>query len=220
MFKNYFKVAFRNLLRYKGYSLINISGLAIGMTACLLILYFVNYEKSYDRFHENSDRIYRLRYERSDQAGGAVRFASCCPPAGLRIRQKFPEVEKVVRLFRYKAAVSNQDDLALSQPGNKFIEERMYFAEPGLFGIFKYAFITGDPVNGLKEPNTAFVSESTAKKYFGSRNPMGQILSVDKKTSYRITGVFKDIPPNSHLKFDILLSYRNLLQKFGNEVED
>ncbi len=220
MFKNYFKVAFRNLVRYKGYSLINILGLAIGMTACLLILYFVNYEKSYDRFHENSDRIYRLRYERSDQAGGAVRFASCCPPAGLRIRQKFPEVEKVVRLFRYKAAVSNQDDPSSSQPENKFIEERMYFAEPAFFEIFRYPFIAGDPVNGLKEPNTAFISESSAKKYFGSKNPVGQILSVDKKTSYRITGVFKDIPYNSHLKFDILLSYQNLLQKFGNEVED
>ena len=220
MLKNYLKVAFRNILRFKGYSLINISGLAIGMTACLLILYFVNYEKSYDRFHENSDRIYRLRYERSDQAGGAVRFASCCPPAGLRIRQKFPEVDKVVRLFRYKAAVSNQDDQSKSQPENKFIEERMYFSEPGFFEIFKYAFITGDPLNGLKEPNTAFISASTAKKYFGDQNAMGKILSVDKKTSYRITGVFKDIPTNSHLKFDILLSYQNLLQKFGKEVED
>lgn len=220
MLKNYLNVAFRNLVRYKGYSIINILGLAIGMAACLLILYFVNYEKSYDRFHENSDRIYRLRYERSDQAGGAVRFASCCPPAGLRIRQKFPEVEKVVRLFRYKAAVSNQDDRSMSQPGNNFIEERMYFAEPELFEIFRYPFITGDPVNGLKEPSTAFVSASTAKKYFGDRNPVGQILSVDKKTNYRITGVFEDIPPNSHLKFDILLSYPNLLQKFGNDVED
>jgi putative ABC transport system permease protein len=212
MLKNYLKVAFRNIFRYKGYSLINISGLAIGMTACLLILYFVNYEKSYDRFHENSDRIYRLRYERSDQKGGAVRFASCCPPAGLRIRQKFPEVEKVARLFRYKASVSHLE--------NKFIEERMYFAESDFLEIFKYKFIEGDPINGIKEPNTAFISVSTAKKYFGDQNPVGQILSVDKKTSYRITGVFKDIPGNSHLKFDILLSYQNLLQKFGKEVED
>jgi len=220
MLKNYLKVAIRNLLRYKGYALINILGLATGMTACLLILYYVDYEKSYDRFHANSDRIYRLRYERSDQAGGAVRFASCCPPAGLRIRQNFPEVEKVVRLFRYKAAVSNQDDKAMSQPENTFIEERMYFAEPDFFRIFRYSFISGDPLNGLKEPNTAFISTSTAKKYFGNRNPMGQILSVDKKTSYRITGVFEVIPANSHLKFDILLSYKNLLQKFGNDVED
>ena len=220
MLKNYLKVAFRNILRYKGYTLINVLGLTIGMTACLLILYFVHYEKSYDRFHKNSDRIYRLRYERSDQAGGAVKFASCCPPAGLRIRQKFPEVEKVARLFWLKASVSNQDNKSLSQPENKFFEERMYFTEPDFFEIFKYSFICGDPINGIKEPNTAFISESTAKKYFGNQNPMGQILSVDKKTNYRISGVFKDIPANSHLKFDILLSYQNLLQKFGKEVED
>ncbi|MEI7727495.1 MAG: ABC transporter permease, partial [Bacteroidota bacterium] len=220
MLKHYLKVAFRNIRRYKGYSLLNIFGLSIGMTSCLLILYFVNYEKSYDRFHKYNDRIYRLRYERCDQAGGAVKFASCCPPAGLRIRQKFPEVEKVVRLFRFKASVSNRDNKLLSQPENKFIEERMYFAEPDFFEIFKYPFIDGDPVNGIKEPNTTFISESTARKYFGSQNPMGQILSVDKKTSYRVNGIFKDIPANSHLKFDILLSYQNLLQKFGKEVED
>jgi putative ABC transport system permease protein len=174
MLKNYLKVAFRNILRYKGYSLINIFGLAIGMSACLLILYFVNYEKSYDRFHGNSDRIYRLRYERSDQKGGAVRFASCCPPAGLRIRQKFPEVEKVARLFRYKASVSNKDSKSLSVEENKFIEDRMFFAEPDFFQIFKYRFIDGDPGTGLKDPNTAFISESTAHKYFGDENPMGQ----------------------------------------------
>ena len=100
MLKNYLKVAFRNILRHIGYSLINIFGLAIGMTACLLILYFVNYEKSYDWFHKNSDRIYRLRYERSNQAGGSVTFASCCPPAGLRIRQKFPEVPTTIKTTR------------------------------------------------------------------------------------------------------------------------
>jgi len=212
MLKNYLKVAFRNILRYKGYSLINILGLAIGMTACLLILYFVNFEKSFDRFHQNSDRIYRLRYERTDQKGQSVRFASCCPPAGLRIRKNYPEVEKVARVFRYRASVSHLE--------NKFLEDRMYFAEPDFLEIFRYPFITGDPVNGIKEPNAAFISESTARKYFGDMNPMGKMLSVDKKTSYKVNGVFKDIPANSHLKFDILLSYQNLLQKFGKEVED
>ena len=212
MFRNYLKVAFRNLIRHKGYSFINILGLATGMTACLLILYYVKYEKSYDRFYENSERIYRLRYERTDQAGESVRFASCCPPAGLKIRQKFPEVEKVARLFRYKASVSYLE--------NKFIEERMYFAEPDFFGIFRYTFIEGDAANGLKEPNTAFISESTARKYFGDVNPMGKMLSVDKKTSYKVNGVFKDIPGNSHLKFDILLPYQNLLDIFGKDVEE
>lgn len=212
MFKNYIIVAFRNILRYKGYSFINILGLAIGMAACLLILYFVNYEKSYDRFQENSDRIYRLRYERTDQDGQSVRFASCCPPAGLRIRQSYPEVEKVARLFRYRASVSHSE--------NKFIEERMYFAESDFFEIFKYKFIEGDPLSGIKEPNTAFISRSTANKYFGDKNPVGQTISVDKKVDYKITGVFEDIPGNVHLKFDIMLSYPSLINLYGQDVEN
>jgi putative ABC transport system permease protein len=212
MFKNYLITTFRNLKKTKLFSLINILGLAIGMTSCLLILHYVNYEKSYDRFHENSNRIYRLRYERTDQDGQAVRFASCCPPAGLRIRKLYPEVERVARLFRYRASVSYSE--------NKFIEERMFFAEADFFEIFKYRFIDGDPINGIKEPNKVFISQSTAAKYFGTKNPMGQILSVDKKVDYQVAGIFQDIPQNSHLKFDILLSYQNLINLYGNEVED
>lgn len=212
MLKNYLLTTLRNLKKTKLFTLINILGLTIGMTACLFILYFVNYEKSYDRFQENSDRIYRLRYERSDQDGQAVRFASCCPPAGLRIRKLYPEVEKVARLFRYRASVSHA--------GNFFFEERMYFAEADFFEIFKYEFISGDPLNGIKQPNQAFISQSTSRKYFGDKNPVGLTFSVDKKVDYQVMGVFRDIPANAHLKFDILLSYPNILDLYGREVED
>ena len=212
MLKNYLKVAFRNILKDKASSAINILGLAFGMSACLLILYFVNFEKSYDTFHDNSDRIYRLRYERTDQEGQSVQFASCCPPMGLRIRESYPEVERVARIFRVKASVSHID--------RNFIEEKMYYAESELFEIFNYKFIEGDPLSGIKEPNTAFISQSTAKKYFGNQNPIGQILSVDKKVDYEITGVFEDVPANSHLKFDILLSYPSLINHYGPEIEN
>ena len=212
MIKNYLLTALRNLKKAKMLTLINMLGLTIGMAACLLILYFVDYEKSYDRFHQNSDRIYRLRYERTDQDGQAVRFASCCPPAGLRIRKLYPEVEKVARLFRYRASVSNA--------GNFFFEERMYFAEADFFDIFKYEFISGDPVNGIRQPNRAFISRSTSRKYFGAEDPVGRIFSVDKKTDYQVAGVFKDMAANSHLKFDILLSYPNILDLYGKDVED
>jgi putative ABC transport system permease protein len=212
MLKNYLLVAIRNIVKHKGSSLINILGLAIGMSACLLILYFVNYERSYDSFHENSDRIYRLRYERSDQEGQSVKFASCCPPMGLRIREQYPDVEKVARLFRRKSSVSYLDKM--------FIEENMYYAENEFFEIFKYKFISGDPLTGIKEPNKAFISNSTAKKYFGDKNPIGQIFSVDKKADYQITGVFEDIPSNSHLKFDIVLSYPSLINLYGKDVEN
>jgi putative ABC transport system permease protein len=142
MFNNYLKIAFRNLKKTKLFSLINILGLAVGMTACLLILHYVSFEKSYDKFHENSERIYRLRYERTSEEGKTVKFASCCPPAAPLIRERYPEVEKKPRIFRYRASVSLGDI--------KFSEERMYFAEPSFLDILKFKFIEGDPLNKKK----------------------------------------------------------------------
>ncbi|MCK4764072.1 MAG: ABC transporter permease [Candidatus Aminicenantes bacterium] len=107
MLYNYLKSAVRNLKKTKLFSLINIFGLAVGMTACLLILHYVSYEKNYDKFHENYDRIYRLRCERSSDDGSAVRFASCTPPAGECIRGKYPEVEKLARIFHHRAGPAN-----------------------------------------------------------------------------------------------------------------
>jgi putative ABC transport system permease protein len=210
--KNYLLTAIRNLIKNSLFSFINILGLTIGMTACLFILYYVNYEKSFDRSYENHDRIYRLRYERTDQAGQAVRFASCCPPAALHIRGRYPEVEKIARIFRYPASVSYGE--------NKFFENRMFFAEPDFLAILKFKFIEGDPLNGIREPNKAFISQSTAQKYFGDQNPIGKTISVDKKIDYQISGLFADIPLNSHLKFDILLSYPNLISIYGQDIED
>ncbi|MCP4703689.1 MAG: ABC transporter permease, partial [candidate division Zixibacteria bacterium] len=195
MLKNYLTIAFRNLIKNKAYSLINIMGLAIGMTACLLILHYVYFENSYDKFHDNNDRVYRLRYERTDELGQSVRFASCCPPAAARIRDNYPEIEKIGRIFKYSASVSYLDI--------KYPEERIFFAEPDIFNILSFDFIEGDPLTALKEPNNAFISSSTAKKYFGDESPLGKTISTNKKTDYKIIGIFADIPQNSHLKFDI-----------------
>ena len=211
MYKNYFKVIIRNLIRNKLFSFINILGLTIGMTACLLILYYVNYEKSYDKFHKNSERIYRLRYERTDQNGDAVRFASCCPPAGLVVKEQFPEVESVARIFRTTASVSSGEKI--------FIEEKIFFAEPEFLKIFKFKFVSGNPYMGINDINSAFISQSTAKKYFGDENPLGKTFKIDNRSEYKVNGVFEDIPQNSHLKFDFLLSYKNLLRAYGNEIE-
>lgn len=210
MFTNYIKIALRNLKKTKLFSLINILGLAIGMTACLLILHYVNFERSYDTFHEQNHRIYRLRHERTGEDGNPVRFASCCPPAAPLVREKYPEVEKIARIFRYRAGVSFDD--------NYFHEDRMFFAEPDFLDILKFKFIHGDPLTGIRAPNTAFISLSTAKKYFGDFNPVGKTIYVDKKNDYMVTGVFEDIPQNSHLKFDILLSWKNAEALLGPEV--
>jgi len=209
MFSNYLKTAFRNFKKNKLYSTINILGLSIGMAACLLILHYVNFEKSYDKFHESSDRIYRLRYERTDANGDAVRFASCCPPAGARIRGEYPEVEKIGRMLKYSGIVSYENV--------KFLEERMFYTEPQILEILKFNFLSGDPLKGLAEPNNVFISQSTAEKYFGDQDPAGKFISVDKRTDYQIAGIFEDLPHNSHIKFDMLFPWKNLEIIFGSE---
>jgi putative ABC transport system permease protein len=207
----FFKIAIRNIAANRLYSSINILGLAVGITAFLLIFLYVRYEKSYDTFYRNSDRIYRLRYERSSAEGESVKFASCCPPAALRIRELYPEVEMIARIFRYRATVIFGE--------KKFFEERMYFAEPQIFEVFDFKLITGDRLNGLKNANCAFISQTYARKYFGSNDPMGQTITVDKEMSFVVTGIFSDIPANSHLKFDILLSWPDLLTHYGPDIE-
>ncbi len=212
MLKNYLIVTFRNLFKTKLFSFINIIGLTIGISACLLIIYYVQFEKSYDKFYNNMDRVYRVRYERTDAEGQTARFASCCPPGAIRIRSMLPEAEKTARIFRYQASVLIDN--------SAFFEERMFFVENEFFDIFSYSFISGDPSAGISEPNTAFISESTAKKYFGNQNPIGKTIRVDKKIDYRITGVFIDSPRNSHLKMDVALSFPNLYQLYGNDIDE
>ena len=211
MIEHFLKSAFRNLKKNRTLSIINILGLTIGLTICMLIQYYVVHEKSYDRFHAKSDRIYRLRYERLDNEGSGVRFASCCPPAGIHIRQEFPDAEKVARIFRYNASVSYEE--------NRYIEEKMFFAEPEFLEIFDFKIKEGNKEK-LGEPNNAFISESTARRYFGSKNPIGLPISVDKKADFKVAGIFKDVPQNSHVKFDILLSYKNLLNIYGKDIEN
>ena len=210
--KSYFlKIGFRNLLKNSSFSLINIFGLAAGITAFLLIFSYVRYEKSYDRQHQLSERIYRLRYERSSAEGESVKFASCCPPAAIRIRELYPEVEMIARVFRYRATVIFGD--------RKFYEERMFFAEPQIFDVFDIGMVTGDPSSGISSANTAFISESCARKYFGSSDPMGQTINVDREMSFVVTGIFRDFPGNSHIKMDIMLSWPNLLTHYGPDIE-
>lgn len=208
MFKNYFIITFRTIQKTKLFSTINILGLAIGMAACFLILHYVNFEKSYDRFHKNSEGIYRLRYERISEDGSAVRFASCTPPAGKLIRARFPEIDILARIFKYRGVVVSYQD-------NKFTEERIFHAEPEFLDIFNFTFTEGDAKHALGGMSSALISKSTARKYFGNDDPIGKVLSVDQKTDYQVAGIFEDVPHNSHIKFDILLSFENFAQSSG-----
>jgi len=205
MIFNYLKSAIRSIKRGALFSMIDILGLAVGIASCLLILHYVRYEKSFDRFHKDSDRIYRLRYQRIGEDGQMVQFASCCPPAADVIRGAYPEIEEIARIYPYPAIV-------IPERGDvQFVEERMYFAESGFFKIFDFPFVEGEPNDGIRSANNAFISASTAYRYYGHLDAIGKMFTVDGQVDYTVRGVFEDIPPNSHLKFDVLLSYQNLL---------
>jgi len=205
------RTAIRNLISNKLYSIIIIIGLSTAVCAFIFIMVYVRHERSFDAFHKDFTNIYRLRYERSSITGESVKFASCCPPAAIRIRELYPEVEKIGRIFRYRATVIFGD--------RKFYEERMFFAEPQIFEIFNIKFIAGNPATGISSANCAFISESYSRKYFGQDNPLGQTISVDKEMSFVITGIFSDIPEDSHLSIDILLSWPNLITHYGADIE-
>lgn len=210
MFRNYLKTAIRNILKNKLFSSIHILGLAISVAASVLILTYVQFEKSYDRFIPNSERIYRLRYERTSEDGSAVRFASCAPPAASRIQGQYPEVENIGRLFHYENVVSRDT--------RQFTEERMFFADPRFLEIFNIRTIAGQ--NTLSEPNQMMISRTMARKYFSEENPIGQHLKVNGKVDYKVVGVFDDRPQNTHLKIDILLAFENLLDLYGPDYHE
>ena len=198
MLKNYIKTALRNLYKHKGYSLINISGLAIGMAACLLILLYVNDELSYDNYNQDADRIYRVAF--SGRWGGRE-FDVCAAPAPMAkvILDAYPEIEEAVR-FR------DQGSFMVQYGNNAYKENRIVFTDASFFDVFTIPLLKGDPQTALKEPYTLVLSRKTAEKYFRDENPIEKTLRLDNRVDYKVTGVFQEIPENSHFHYDILLS--------------
>lgn len=206
------KTAFRRLIRQRLFTVINITGLVTGITAAIFILYYVKFEKSYDRFNHRYNDIYRVRLERVSETGEAVNFASTAPPVGLRMRSKFPEAEVVARVLRYKGTFSFEDIA--------FYEEKIYFAEPELLKVFDFPVVSGDPSAGLKEQGNLYITRSMAGKYFGSGDPVGRILKLDGRWTFRIAGIMEDTPENSHLRFDFLASWPDVKIIYGNDFEE
>jgi len=198
MFRNYLKVAIRNIKKNKIYSAINIVGLAIGMASALMITLYVIHEKSFDEFHENSDNIYRVVVKASI---GDTKIGQTYTPAILTptLLDNYPEVEKSIRFANYnKGCIVKYDE-------QTFNEQKVALVDSEIFDIFTLPFIKGNPKTALKEPNTAVISETTAKKYFGNENPINKIIRVDEYDC-KITGIMRDIPINSHFHFSILVS--------------
>lgn len=213
MFKNYLKVALRNLKRYKVYSLINIAGLAIGMACFLLIFLFVQDELSYDRYHNNSKWIYRITAE-AYVAEKAIHAASTPAPLGPTLINEFPEVLKAARIL------NSSSERLVSFGQKKFYESRFFFADPSVFDVFTYPFKKGDPKTALNEPYSVVITEETAEKYFGNEDPVGKVINVNNRADYRITGVLKDIPRNSHFNLDFLASFITLAETNKRLSED
>ena len=205
MFKNYIKIAIRNIFRQRIYSLINIVGLAIGISCCILILLFVRYELSYDKFNKKADRIYRVTREWFNEDGtSSLHLARVAPPIGPLLKNDFPNI------IEEEARFLQDYNTYLDIKNNPVIEENFYWAEPSAFKIFTIPFIKGDPNTALNEPNSLVITESAAKKYFGNNDPMGKTIKYEHDRDLKITGVIKDVPENSHFKYDFLASFITL----------
>jgi len=202
MFKNYLKTAFRNLAKNKGFTFINVFGLALGLATCMLIVFYVFDELSYDRFNTKADRIYRVNND-IKFGGNANSYAVSPAPMAAAFLAELPEVEQVVR-FRDKGGFQvKKGDLRIK-------ERKVIYADPSVFSVFTFPLLQGDPATALKEPRTVVLNERAAKKYFGSGNAMGKTLVFNDSLLYKVTGVMKDIPAQAHFNYDFFLSMASL----------
>jgi putative ABC transport system permease protein len=198
MIKSHIKTGFRSLLKNKGFTAINILGLALGLATCLLIIFYVVDELSYDRYNTKADRIYRINTD-IKYGGNSSSYAITPPPLAAALSANFPEVERSVRLLH---------DVGVQvKKGNENIqEENVVYSDAGIFSMFTFPMIEGNPASALSEPNTAVITETTAKRYFNNTHVVGQTLTLNNKTIFKITGVIKDVPKESHFNFDFFLS--------------
>jgi putative ABC transport system permease protein len=213
MFKNFLKVAWRNIIRYKSFSFINILGLAIGIACSILIMLFVFYETSYDSYHEKADRIYRVAV-RASIGDTEIHQTYSSAITFLKLLEEFPEIERGVKFL-------NIGQVPVRYQDKTNYETKFFAVDSTFFDVFTVPLIYGDPKNVLVEPNTMVISESTAGRYFGRTDVAGELLTVDfsyglGKIVFTITGVSQDMPSNSHFHYDFLISLTSLPDLINN----
>jgi putative ABC transport system permease protein len=205
MFRNYFKIALRNLMKYKFISFINLFGLSVGLACCLLIFTYIRYEVSFDRFHKNADNIYRVERTFNDPETGmmTLELGAVAPPFAPLLENDFKEIKNITRFIpngptplRYDDKMFNQDDV--------------YWADERLFQIFKFDVSKGNPSTALKEPFSVMLTEEAAKKYFGGSDPMNKMIRMNNQFNFKVTGVFKPLPGNSHFHPEVMVSFSTL----------
>ena len=208
---NYLKIAWRNLVKNRFFTLLNIAGLAIGVACFLLICLYVTDELSYDRYHEKADRIYRINAD-IIFGGTELKLAVASDPMGAALKKDYPEVEEFVRIYASEGS-------KMIKKGSAFIQENdVAYADSTFFDVFTFAALEGDTHTALNEPNTMVISASAADKYFGTTHAVGKFVELndDKHSLYKVTAVIKDMPQNSHFRYDFLFSMDNVDYGFGN----
>jgi putative ABC transport system permease protein len=224
LFSNYFKIGLRKIKRQKLYSLINIAGLALGLACCAVIILYVTNELSYDTFHKEADRIYRVAVHRINIVG-EFQFVATPAPLGPELIRSYPQVEQAVRVV---PPYENASHVLVVRGEKRFFETRIWFADEDIFGLFHMPFIQGNPQTALSHPNTAVITEGMAEKYFGEEAPLGQTLQIEidydtgvvELQDYEVTGIIENAPGNTHLKYDMFLSMETMRSNVSLFEED
>ncbi len=210
MIKNYLLIAVRNLTKNFGYTAINIFGLAIGLACCLLVTLYIRFELSYENFHEKKASIYR--YIPRGERDGKVSMQTMLPAGfGPLINDSFREVEKFTRF-------SDVDERALLRKGDVFLDAKtLSIADKDFFEIFSFPLLQGDAAQVFARPNTIAIAQSVADKYFPNKDAIGQVIRYNNTYDYEITGVFKDVPANSHLQFTYLTTFETIAKMIQDQ---
>jgi len=219
MIKNYLKTALRVIRRNKIYSFITLFSLAVGFTGCLLILLYVKDELSYDHYHENADRIYRV-YEVLNLQEQKREMAITPAPFAPSMNEEIPQVAAAVRFL---PGDLGGDKILLKSGENSFYENKWFFADESVFDVFSFKLIEGNPKTVLKAPYSVTLSKTKAKKIFGNRNPVGQTIALENqffKNDFLVTGIFEDVPGNSHFTFDFLASFSSIRNRLGESLDN
>jgi putative ABC transport system permease protein len=208
MFKNYMKITLRNMRRHKGYSFINIAGLILGFTIVLLITIYIRYEFSYDRFHENAGSIYRVIQKAKEARSGSLGWNATPGLLKSKLIDECPEVKNASRLCLWKSLINLRGLFSNGKVSD--FETAIYMVDPEFLEIFSFPLVAGDPKTALNDSFSILLTREMAEKYFGTEDPVGKVLNADKTYDYKITGVLENVPANSHVHFDFLISFSTI----------
>jgi putative ABC transport system permease protein len=223
MFSNYLKIAIRNLMKYKFISFINLFGLTVGLSCCLLILTYILHEVSYDKYNSKADRIYRVTRSFNNKDGiVSLHLGAVAPPFGPLLQNDFPDIQKVTRILPAGTTPMRYEEKI-------FNEKNIYFADNNLFDVFDFTVTKGNPQTALSDPFSVMLTEKEAKKYFGNDDPINKVIRLSNKYDCKVTGIFKDLPDNSQFHPEIMLSFitlkdsaiygeKNLMTNWGNNA--